>query len=110
VRFASEPGAQREPGQRLQQGQLRLDRLSGVAGWRLHDLRRTTASAMARLGHPPHVVAAILNHSPGSTQGITAIYNRHRYGDEKRAALAAWGRELERVLGRGDAKVVAIAS
>jgi hypothetical protein len=65
---------------------------------------------MARLGHPPHVVAAILNHSPASTQGITAIYNRHRYGDEKRAALAAWSRELERVIGRGGAQVVAIAS
>jgi integrase len=88
----------------------RLDRLSGVTGWRLHDLRRTAASEMARLGHPPHVVAAILNHSPGSTQGITAIYNRHRYGDEKRIALAAWARELERVLGRGEAEVVALAS
>jgi integrase len=88
----------------------RLERLAGVTGWRLHDLRRTAASEMARLGHPPHVVAAILNHSPGSTQGITAIYNRHRYGDEKRQALAAWGRELGRVLGRGEAKVVALAS
>jgi hypothetical protein len=81
----------------------RLDRLSGVSGWRIHDLRRTAASEMARLGHPPHVVAAILNHSPASTQGITAIYNRHRYGDEKRLALAAWGREVERVIGRGGA-------
>jgi integrase len=88
----------------------RLDRLSGVSGWRLHDLRRTAASEMARLGHPPHVVAAILNHSPGSTQGITAIYNRHRYGDEKRQALAAWGREVERIIGRGGAEVLAIAS
>jgi integrase len=79
----------------------RLDRLSGVSGWRIHDLRRTAASEMARLGHPPHVVAAILNHSPASTQGITAIYNRHRYGDEKRLALAAWGREVERITGRG---------
>jgi integrase len=84
----------------------RLDRLSGVGGWRLHDLRRTAASEMARLERPPHVVAAILNHSPGSTQGITAIYNRHRYGDEKRIALAAWARELERGLGRRDVKVV----
>jgi hypothetical protein len=32
------------------------------------------------------------------------------YGDEKRQALAAWARELERVLGRGEAKVVALAS
>jgi hypothetical protein len=54
--------------------------------------------------------AAILNHSPGSTQGITAIYNRHRYGDEKRQALAAWGREVERIIGRAEAKVVALAS
>ena len=33
--------------------------------------------------------------------GITAIYNRHRYGDEKRLALNAWSREVERLLGRG---------
>lgn len=49
----------------------RLDRLSGVTGWRLHDLRRTAASTMARLGHPPHFVAAVLNHAPGATQGVT---------------------------------------
>jgi integrase len=87
----------------------RLNQLSGVTGWRLHDLRRTAASAMAGLGHPPHVVAAVLNHAPASTHGITAVYVRHRYGDEKRAALGAWARELERVLGRGEAKVVALA-
>jgi integrase len=78
--------------------------------WRLHDLRRTAASEMARLGHPPHVVAAVLNHAPAATHGITAIYVRHRYGDEKRQALAAWARELERIVGRGEAKVVALAS
>jgi integrase len=86
----------------------RLDQLSGVENWRIHDLRRTAASGMARLGHPPHVVAAILNHSPGSTQGITAVYNRHRYADEKRAALDAWAREIERIIGRGEGKVIAI--
>jgi integrase len=73
----------------------RLDRLSGVTGWRLHDLRRSAASTMARLGHPPHVVAALLNHTPGSVMGITAVYNRHKYTDEKRAALDAWARHIE---------------
>ena len=34
---------------------LRIDRQSEVTGWRLHDLRRTAASGMARLGHPPQV-------------------------------------------------------
>ena len=41
--------------------------------------------------------------------GITAVYNRHRYTDEKRAALDAWSRELERLtrLRRGDRGQVA---
>ena len=84
----------------------RLDRLSGVAGWRFHDLRRTAASAMARLGHPPHVVAAVLNHAPGGTQGITAVYNRFRYDDEKRAALDAWARHIRRIVDGATAEVV----
>ncbi len=77
----------------------KLDQLSGVAGWRLHDLRRTASSGMARLGHPPAVVAAILNHAPGSVMGISAVYVRHRFSDEKRLALDAWGRELGRIIG-----------
>lgn len=78
---------------------VRLDQMSGITGWRLHDLRRTAASGMAQLGQPPQVVAAVLNHAPSSTMGITAVYNRHRYVDEKRAALDAWGREVERHIG-----------
>lgn len=69
----------------------------GPADWRLHDLRRTAASGIARLGFAPHIVSAVLNHSPGSLQGITAIYNRFRYEDEKRAALNAWGAHIERI-------------
>lgn len=57
--------------------------------WRFHDLRRTAASTMARLGQPVHVVEAILNHKSGTISGVAAIYNRHAYADEKRRALAA---------------------
>jgi integrase len=70
----------------------------GMPGWVLHDLRRTAASGMARLGFPPHVVAAVLNHAPASTQGITAIYNRHRYAAEKRAALEAWAAHVKLIV------------
>ena len=84
----------------------RLDRLSGVAGWRFHDLRRSAASTMARLGHPPHVLSAILNHAPGGTQGVTAIYNRFKYDDEKRAALDAWARHVDRLVNGTTAEVV----
>ncbi len=73
-----------------------------LAPWRLHDLRRTAASNMARLGVPPQVLAAVLNHSPGSVQGITAIYNRHSYEAEKRDALGRWAAELHRIVRTGE--------
>jgi integrase len=92
----------------LSQLKRKLDQLSGVGGWRLHDLRRTAASSMARLGHPPHVLAKVLNHAPAGTQGITALYNRYHYGDEQRAALEAWARHLERITSGAAAQVVVL--
>ena len=38
--------------------------------------------------------------------GITAVYNRHRYTDEKRAALDAWARHVERLVTGATAEVV----
>jgi integrase len=85
----------------------RLDQLSGVASWRVHDIRRTVASGMARLGTPPQVLARVLNHSPGAgLPGVLSVYNRHGYDAEARAALEGWSRELERIIGRGEVKVV----
>src|SRR5947209_15732951 len=43
-----------------------VDHLSGVTGWRLHDLRRTCVSGIARLGIAPHVADKILNHQAGN--------------------------------------------
>lgn len=70
--------------------------------WRLHDLRRTAASGMARLGVPVHVLSHILNHTPGSTSGVTAIYNRYAYLPEKRAALVAWAEHVSSIVNSGD--------
>lgn len=68
--------------------------------WRLHDLRRTAASGMARLGAPPHVIGHALNHAPAASLGqIGAIYVRHDYEPETRQALAAWAREVSRMTG-----------
>jgi integrase len=68
-----------------------------IPDWRLHDLRRTMASGMARLGHAPHVVEAVLNHTGGTISGVAAVYNRYTYADEKTRALNAWGSYLERL-------------
>jgi len=69
----------------------------GIPHWTLHDLRRTAASGMAGLGTAPHVIEAVLNHASGTIKGVAAVYNRYRYDDEKRAALEAWGRRVERL-------------
>lgn len=59
--------------------------------WGLHDLRRTLTTWAADHDVLPHVLAAILNHSPGSTLGITAVYARSKWAKEKRDALDRWG-------------------
>jgi integrase len=58
-----------------------------IPTWTLHDLRRTAASLLAKLGHPIHVTEAILNHKSGTISGVAAVYNRYEYQDEKRKAL-----------------------
>jgi integrase len=64
----------------------------------LHDLRRTATTGMAALKIPPHVVDRVLNHTSGTIRGVAAVYNRHQYGDERRDALAAWGRSVEAIV------------
>jgi integrase len=68
-----------------------LDEVSDVADWRLHDLRRTVATGLQRLGARLEVTEAVLNHVSGSRAGIIGIYQRHDYVAEKRDGLAKWG-------------------
>jgi integrase len=60
------------------------------------DLRRTAASHMTSIGISRLVVSKILNHAE---PGVTAVYDRHSYDPEKRAALTAWGARLEQIVG-----------
>jgi integrase len=70
-----------------------------VAHWTFHDLRRTAASGMARLGVAPHVIEAVLNHRSGQVKGIARVYNRYGYREEVARALAVWADHVERLLG-----------
>jgi len=65
---------------------------ASIPHWTFHDLRRTCATDMARLGIPVRVTEAVLNHVSGTGGGIVGVYQRHDYADEKRQALEAWGR------------------
>ncbi|MFL0418410.1 tyrosine-type recombinase/integrase [Sphingomonas sp. 179-I 2A4 NHS] len=61
-----------------------------VPAWRTHDLRRTVATGLQRLGVRFEVTEAVLNHVSGSKSGIAGVYQRHDWKEEKREALAAW--------------------
>jgi integrase len=74
-------------------GELGLE-CDAVPRWTHHDLRRSAATGMARLGIAPHVVDKILNHVSGSIKGVARIYNRYEFLPERRAALEAWGRHV----------------
>lgn len=63
----------------------------GAARLRGHDLRRTAASRMASAGVPRLVIGKVLNHAE---PGATAVYDRHTYDSDKRAALETWARHL----------------
>jgi integrase len=61
-----------------------------IPHWTLHDLRRTGATGMARLGINLPVIEKILNHTSGSFRGVAGVYQRHTFADEKRKAIEAW--------------------
>jgi integrase len=69
--------------------------------WVPHDLRRSMASTMAAAGVNLPVIEKILNHTSGSFAGIVAVYQRHEFRAEKRAALERWAKHL-RSLETGD--------
>jgi integrase len=72
-----------------------LDKASGVADWRLHDLRRTASTNMQELDIRNEVVQAILNHA---VPGVGGVYLRSELEKQKTEALATWAIALERIV------------
>ena len=71
-----------------------------------HDLRRTAASLMAGAGVQRLVISKILNHVE---RGVTAVYDRHSYDNEKKIALDAWARTLTGIIEQKSADVLTFA-
>ena len=74
--------------------------------WTAHDLRRTCASGMQKLGVMPAVIDAVLNHK--ESKGVTAIYQRYDYAKEMADAWAKWGKHLTSL--RAQAKGIALVA
>jgi integrase len=60
-----------------------------------HDLRRTMASHLTGMGISRLLVSKLLNHVE---TGVTAVYDRHSYDDEKHRALEAWSMRLKEII------------
>jgi integrase len=82
-----------------------------IEPWRLHDLRRTLATGMQRLGVRFEVTEALLNHVGESRSGVAGVYQKHDWGPEKASALKAWSDHVSALLTDADrSNVVPLAS
>lgn len=86
------------PFNRWSAGFLRLQELSGVQEFILHDLRRTFATELASLGVAIHIIEKLLNHTAGQISGVAAIYNRYSFAKEMREAVEKWETHLASLL------------
>ena len=75
-----------------------LDRLSGVTGWTLHDIRRAFASGLASLGVALPVIERLLAHRSGSFAGIVGVYQHYDFLIEMRVAVQLWEERLASLL------------
>lgn len=79
--------------------------LPHMAGWRLHDLRRTARSLMSRAKVAPDIAERVLGHA---LPGIRGVYDRHEYLTEKRDALERLGALVRSIVEPPPANVVAL--
>jgi integrase len=80
------------------------DRLSVVSqpvtSWRIHDLRRTCATALGERGFSAEVIDLLLNHRAARSRGgIAGVYNRSERWNERVLAMASWDAHLAEALG-----------
>ena len=78
--------------------ELRGEEFVPIEPWVFHDLRRTVATNLQKLGVRLEVTEAVLNHVSGSRAGIVGVYQKHDYATEKRQALEAWSRRLDAIV------------
>ena len=76
---------------------------NAIPHWTLHDIRRTARTLMSRAGVRPEIAERVLGHA---IPGVEGVYDRHAYVDEKRQALEALAKLLERIVEGETAKVV----
>jgi integrase len=70
---------------------IRIDKLSGVSGWKIHDLRRTMRTHLSALPVEDLVRELVIAHTK---PGLHKVYDQHSFQDEKRRCLELWEARL----------------
>jgi len=83
-----------------------LRRQTAILDWSWHDLRRSAATGMARLGCPREHVEAALNHI-SARGGLVGIYQRHTFDSEAASALLRWQAHIATLVGGDTHAIVA---
>jgi integrase len=99
--FTTTAGA--KPINGFSKAKARIDRLSGVAGWKIHDLRRTMRTHLSALPVQDLVRELVIAHAKA---GLHRVYDQHAYQDEKRHCLELWERRLLGIVGSPSGDVV----
>lgn len=69
----------------------RIDRLSGVTDWKIHDLRRSMRTHLSALPVQDMVRELVIGHAK---KGLHRVYDQHSYQEEKRECLELWEKRL----------------
>ena len=69
----------------------RVDALTGVSSWVIHDLRRTMRTHLSALPVQDLVRELVIAHAK---PGLHKVYDLHAYQKEKRHCLELWERRL----------------
>src|ERR1700730_13500288 len=87
--FTTVAGA--KPVRGFSKAKVRIDRLSGITGWVIHDLRRTVRTHFSALPVQDLVRELVIAHA---RPGLHKVYDQHSYEAEKRHCLELWERRL----------------
>ena len=91
--FTTTSGA--KPINGFSKAKARIDKLSGVSGWIIHDLRRTMRTHLSALPVQDVVREAVIAHAQ---RGVHKVYDLHAYRDEKRHCLELWEKRLSAIV------------
>lgn len=103
--FAFTTTAGEKPVNGFSKAKARIDKLSKVADWKIHDLRRTMRTHLSALPVEDMVRELVIAHAK---PGLHKVYDQHAYQSEKRRCLELWQDRLNGIIKPKEADVTSL--